>query len=251
MKLSVLIPVYNECQWLKQVVHKVLNQKIVGVDDLEIIIVDDGSSDGTKEIVQKLAAEYSERIIPVFHQRNSGKGAAIMSAVGRMTGDFCIIQDADLEYDPVDYPLVLEPIIQGFADCVYGSRFVGSQAKRVLFFWHSVGNKFLTSLSNMFTNLALTDMETCYKAFRAGILKAIPIRCRRFGFEAEITAKIAQRKCRIYEVGIGYKGRTYTEGKKIGWIDGVKAIFIIIFFGIINDSRGKQERKKEKGIESL
>ncbi len=239
MKLSVLIPIFNERQWIEELVGRALRQKIPGIDQTEIIIVDDGSTDGTREIVRSLAARHPDKIQPVFHEKNSGKGSALKSAIERMSGDICIIQDADLEYDPTDYPFILAPIISGSADCVYGSRFVGSQSKRVLFFWHYLGNKFLTLLSNMFTNLNLTDMETCYKAFRCDILKTIPIRCQRFGFEPEITAKIAKRKCRIFEVGISYNGRTYEQGKKIGWVDGVKAIFIIIFFGIINDSRHK------------
>jgi len=237
MKLSVLMASFNEEQWLELIVNKVLKQQVPGIDSLEIILVDDRSTDGTKKIIESLTAKHAGKIIPVYHERNQGKGAALRSAVEKMRGDLCIIQDADLEYDPADYPRVLEPIINGRADVVYGSRFVGAQSKRVLFFWHYVGNKFLTLLSNIFTNLNMTDMETCYKAFRADLLKSIPLRCDRFGFEPEITAKIAKRKCRIYEVGISYAGRTYEEGKKIGWIDGIKAIFIIIKYGLINDSR--------------
>ena len=237
MKLSVLMPSFNEEKWLEPIVNKVLRQTVTGIDATEIIIVDDGSTDRTKEIIQSLYSRYPGRIFPVYHEKNKGKGAALRSAIEQMTGDVCIIQDADLEYDPADYPLVLEPIVHGRADCVYGSRFVGTQSKRVLFFWHSVGNKFLTLLSNFFTNLNLTDMETCYKAFRYEILKSIPIRCDRFGFEPEITAKIAKRKCRIYEVGISYAGRTYEEGKKISWLDGLKAIYYIMKFWVINDSR--------------
>jgi len=237
MKLSVLMPVYNEEKWIDKVVHKVLKQKIDGVEEIELVIVDDASTDGTKAIIQSLSEEHKNRIVPVYHKKNSGKGSAIKSAVETMTGDLCIIQDADLEYDPSEYPRILEPIITGRADCVYGSRFVGSQSKRVLFFWHYVGNQFLTFLSNMFTNLNLTDIETCYKAFRCEIIKTIPLHCRRFGFEPEITAKIAKRKCRIYEVGISYAGRTYEEGKKITWVDGFKAIYYIIKFGIFDDSR--------------
>ncbi|MBN1870269.1 MAG: glycosyltransferase family 2 protein, partial [Candidatus Omnitrophica bacterium] len=187
-------------------------------------------------IILELAMKYGKEIVPVFHEKNSGKGIAIKSAIERMKGDICIIQDADWEYDPSDYPLMLEPLITGRADSVYGSRFVGAQSKRVLFFWHSVGNKMLTLMSNMFTNINLTDMETCYKAFKCDLLKSIPLRCRRFGFEPEITAKLARRKCRIYEVGISYRGRTYEEGKKITWMDGIKAIFLIIKFWIVNDS---------------
>ncbi len=230
------MPVFNEERWVAQIAEKVLKQKVDGIDGLEIIIVDDGSSDGTKEIMRALGQKHGRVIFPVYHQHNKGKGAAIRTAIEKMTGDICIIQDADLEYDPSDYPLVLEPIISGRADCVYGSRFMGSQSKRVLFFWHYVGNKFLTLLSNMLTNINLSDMETGYKAFRSEVLKSIPIRCDRFGFEPEITAKIAKRKCRIFEVGISYNGRTYREGKKITWQDGIKAIFLIIKFWIVDDS---------------
>lgn len=237
MKLSVLMPVFNEQGWLEKTVNKILEQKVDGINSLEIIIVDDASTDQTKAVVQMLSLKHKDRIIPVYHEKNSGKGSAIQSAIARMTGDICIIQDADWEYNPREYPLILEPLISGRADCVYGSRFVGSQSKRVLFFWHYVGNIFLTLLSNVFTNLNLTDMETCYKAFRCEILKSIPLRCKRFGFEPEITAKIAKRKCRIYEVGISYSGRTYEEGKKITWVDGIKAIYYIVKFAIINDSR--------------
>jgi glycosyltransferase involved in cell wall biosynthesis len=237
MKLSVLMPVFNEQDWLEKVVARVIEQKVDGIDRLEIIIVDDGSTDRSRDIIQALAVRYGDKIIPIFQEKNQGKGAAIQKAVEGMTGQICIIQDADWEYDPKEYPLMLGPIINGRADCVYGSRFVGSQPKRVLFFWHYVGNKFLTLLSNMFTNLNLTDMETGCKAFRSEILKSIPLRCRRFGFEPEITAKIARRNCRIYEVGISYAGRTYQEGKKITWIDGVQAIYYIIKFWIFDDSR--------------
>lgn len=240
MKLSVLMPVFNEEEWLEKIVNKVLSQRIDGVESLEIILVDDASTDTTKEIIQLLIEKYGNKIVPIYHEKNLGKGSAIQTAVEHMTGDICIIQDADLEYDPKEYPLMLEPIITGYADCVFGSRFIGSQPKRVLFFWHYVGNSFLTLLSNMFTNLNLTDMETCYKAFRCEILKSIPIRCKRFGFEPEITAKIARRKYRIYEVGISYRGRTYREGKKITWIDGIKAIYYIIKFNVFYGLRNKR-----------
>ncbi len=230
------MPVFNEKLWVKEIVSKVMEQSIGGIDALEIIIVDDGSTDGTRQIIQMLSQRHKEIVFPVYHDRNLGKGAAVRTAVQAMRGDVCIIQDADLEYNPADYPLMLEPIISGRADCVYGSRFVGSQSKRVLFFWHSVGNKFITLLSNMLTNLSFTDIETCYKAFRCGLLKSIPIRSQGFGFETEITAKIARRKCRIYEVGISYSGRTYAEGKKITWVDGLKALFLILKYRIVNDS---------------
>lgn len=224
------MPVYNEKNFLAQIVHKVLHQKVKGIHQTELIIVDDGSTDGTTEIVKELERKYSKHISACYHQQNSGKGSALHTAIGKMSGDICIIQDADLEYDPADYDLVLEPIIAGRSDCVYGSRFVGAQPKRVLFFWHYAGNRFLTLLSNMFTNLNFSDVETCYKAFRCELLKSIPLECKRFGFEPEITAKIAKTKCRIYEVGIRYQGRTYSEGKKITWVDGLKAIGTIIRF---------------------
>jgi len=236
MKLSVLIPVYNEKQYLEEIIKKVLKQQISGIDDVEIILVDDGSTDGTKDIVRTIGEQNSE-VAVYFHEINRGKGAAIQTAIEKMTGEVCIVQDADLEYNPADFDIVLEPIIEGRAECVYGSRFSGASSKRVLFFWHYLGNQFLTLLSNMFTNLNLTDMETCYKAFRSDILKSIPIRSQRFGFEPEITAKIAKRKCRIFEVGISYSGRTYEEGKKIGWKDGFQAIFIIVKYWLVDDSR--------------
>jgi len=236
MKLSVLMPVFNEKLWAEEIVTRVIKQNVEGVDSLEIIIVDDGSTDGTREIIQALSQKHKDVIFPVYHKQNMGKGAAMKTAIQKMSGDICIIQDADLEYNPADYSLILEPIVSGRADCVYGSRFVGAQSKRVLFFWHSVGNKFITMLSNMFTNLSFTDIETCYKAFRCELLKSIPIRSQGFGFEAEITAKIAKRNCRIYEVGVSYSGRTYAEGKKVTWVDGVKALFLILKYAIINDS---------------
>jgi len=239
MKLSVLMPVYNEKDTIEEIVEKVLKQIVPGIDNLELILVDDCSSDGTSDIIKKLSKKYSDKVRSFNHEKNYGKSSALKTAIEKMTGDICIVQDADLEYDPVDYPLVLEPIIDGRADCVYGSRFVGSQSKRVLFYWHYVGNKFLTLVSNMLTNLNLTDMETCYKAFRCDILKTIPIRSKYFGFEPEITAKIAKRKCKIYEVGISYRGRTYEEGKKITWVDGFKALFIMIKYWLIDDSLKK------------
>ena len=230
MKLSILMPVYNEKNSVGDIVRKVLHQKVAGIDQTELIIVDDASTDGTVEVIRELAKSHPMQVCAFYHSRNSGKGAAIHTAIEKMTGDVCIIQDADMEYDPADYGLVLEPIINGRADCVYGSRFVGSEAKRVLFFWHYLGNRFLTFLSNMFTNLNFSDIETCYKAFRCDILKSIPLECQRFGFEPEITSKIAKTKCRVYEVGIRYQGRTYGEGKKITWVDGFKAIATIIRF---------------------
>jgi len=236
MKLSVLMACYNEVKWIKKTVEKVLNQKIVGVSEIELIIVDDGSTDGTVDVIDAIKEKYSHQIVAEFHKTNSGKGAAIQTAIKKMSGDICIIQDADLEYDPSDYPLMLEPLIDGRADCVYGSRFVGSQSKRVLYYWHYLGNRFLTFLSNCFTNINLTDMETGYKAFRCDLIKSIPLRSQRFGIEPEITAKLARRGFRIYEVGISYQGRTYSEGKKINFIDGFQAIYTIIKFWLIDDS---------------
>lgn len=208
-------------------------QKINGIDAIELLIVDDCSEDNTLPILRTLEQKHPQIKI-LTHPRNQGKGAAIRTAITHMTGDICLIQDADLEYDPADYPGLLEPIIQGRADCVYGSRFIGTQAKRVLFFWHSVGNKFLTLLSNMLTNINLTDMETCYKAFRSDILKSITIESHDFRFEPEITIKIAKKRCRIFEVGISYSGRTYAEGKKINWVDGIKAILAMIRFSLFS-----------------
>jgi glycosyltransferase involved in cell wall biosynthesis len=250
MKLSVLMPAYNEKQWIEETIRKILQQKVEGIDALEIIIVDDGSTDGTAQAVKSFMHKEKKDMILITHEKNLGKGAAIQAAIKRMSGDLCVIQDADVEYSPEDYPLLLRPIIDGFADCVYGSRFSGSECKRVLFFWHYVGNKMITLFSNMCTNLNLTDIETGYKAFRADILKTIPIRSQRFGFEPEITSKISKRKLRIYEVGISYRGRTYHEGKKITWVDGLKAILTILRFWLIDDCI-RSEKKEEKGAAAL
>ncbi len=223
MKLSVVIPIYNEEASLREVVRRV-----EAVDyDKEIILVDDCSTDGSREILQ----EYQDRegCHVLFHARNRGKGAALRTGFTHATGDVIVIQDADLEYDPKDYPMLLEPIIDGRADVVYGSRFLGGP-HRVLFYWHSVGNKFLTTLSNMFTNLNLTDMETGYKVFSKKVIDAISLKCERFGFEPEITSKIAKKNFRVYEVPISYSGRDYSEGKKITWKDGVAALWFIIRF---------------------
>lgn len=231
---------YNEQEWIEKSVQRVLGESFKGIHNIELVVVDDGSTDGTREILKALARENPEHIKAIFHEKNLGKGAAIRSAIDRMTGDVCIIQDADLEYDPADYNAVLEPILEGKADCVYGSRLISTGPKRVFFFWHLVGNKFITLLSNMLSNFSFTDVETGYKAFRASLLKSIPIRSNDFAFEVEITAKIARLKCRVYEVGISYMGRTYAEGKKINWVDGLRAIFTILRFWIINDTVKKE-----------
>lgn len=223
MMLSVIIPVYNEQATLRDVVAKVLAVPL----DLEIICVDDGSRDGSREILADLQRQHSA--VKVFLQpKNMGKGAALRRGIQEATADFVIIQDADLEYDPAEYPVLLQPLLQGKADVVYGSRFLGGGPHRVLYFWHSVGNWFLTLLSNALTNINLSDMETCYKVFRREIIQAIPIEEDRFGFEPEITVKLAKRRLRIYEVGIGYWGRTYEEGKKIGWKDGFRAVWALL-----------------------
>ena len=226
MLLSIVIPVYNERETLEAIVDKVL-----GVDlspwniAKEIIIVDDCSGDGTIELAQKLVQDGKIRLIR--HEKNQGKGAALQAGFQTARGEVILIQDADLEYNPEEYPKLLKPILEGKADVVFGSRFMGGEPHRVLYFWHYLGNRFLTLLSNMTTNLNLTDMETCYKVFRAEILQSIPLKEKRFGFEPEVTAKVARRGCRIYEVGISYTGRTYAEGKKINWKDGLRALYCI------------------------
>jgi len=224
VRLSVVIPVYNEVGTIKEIVSRVQAVDL----EKEIIIVDDGSTDGTRELLQEITLSH-ENVRVLYHDRNQGKGAALRTGFEGATGDIVIIQDADLEYDPREYPVLLEPILDGRADIVYGSRFLGGP-HRVLFFWHYLGNKFLTLLSNALTNLNLTDMETCYKVFRREVLNDIQLKSNRFGFEPEFTAKIAKKGFRIYETSISYSGRTYAEGKKIGWKDGVKAIFAIIWF---------------------
>ena len=227
MKLSIVIPCYNEKETITEIIEAVRKSPIASK---EIIIVDDGSTDGTREILKGLK---SPDLNIIYHSKNQGKGASLRTGFKVATGDICIVQDADLEYDPQEFPLVIKPILDNKADVVFGSRFQNGSAHRVVYFWHSVGNGFLTLLSNIITDLNLTDMETCYKAFRREVIQSIDIKENRFGFEPEITAKIARKNLRIYEVGITYYGRTYSEGKKIGWKDGVRAIYCILKYGLV------------------
>jgi glycosyltransferase involved in cell wall biosynthesis len=227
MKLSIIIPCYNEKVTIAELLHRV---KASPVEEKEIILVDDGSTDGTTELITTQLVGLVDKV--VYHDCNLGKGAAITSGLREVSGDLVIIQDADLEYDPNEYPLLMAPLLAGNADVVYGSRFSGGGPHRVHMFWHYVGNKFLTILSNMFTNLNLTDMETCFKLCRADIIRDITIQQKGFGVEPELTAKLARKKCRIYEIGISYYGRSYAEGKKISWKDGLKALYVIVKYGI-------------------
>jgi glycosyltransferase involved in cell wall biosynthesis len=225
--ISFVIPVYNEKNTIKPILNKI--EKVDLGLEKEIIIIDDGSNDGSRRVIETLSGNY----LKIFHDFNKGKGAALRSGIKAASGDLIIIQDADLEYDPEDIKNLLKPVLDGQADVVYGSRFLSSGTRRVLFFWHMVGNKFLTLLTNTITNLTFTDIETCYKLFRSDILKNISIEENRFGFEPEVTIKVSQMNCRIYEVGISYFGRDYDQGKKIGWIDGIDALKCIIKYGII------------------
>lgn len=233
-KLSVIIPAYNEGRTLHRILDKVRETELIAGISKEIIIVNDCSADDTAEAAQAYIAQYPECNIRYFeHGRNLGKGAALHTGIREATGDWIIVQDADLEYDPAEFNILLRPMVDGVADVVYGSRFMGGRPHRILFFWHTIGNRFLTFLSNMFSNLNLTDMETCYKLFDAHMLKSLSLKERRFGFEPEVTIKMARiPRVRIYEVGISYYGRTYEEGKKINWKDGVRAIYCILKYGL-------------------
>lgn len=227
MKLSVIIPCYNETHTISAIIGRV---RSAPVGEMEIIVVDDCSTDGTRELLRGETGRLADRVI--FHETNQGKGAALRTGFAAATGDLVVVQDADLEYDPQELPLLMKPIIEGRADVVFGSRFMGSSAHRVVYFWHMVGNRFLTLSSNMLTNINLTDMETCYKMFRREVLQKITIEEDRFGFEPEITAKVAKLRVPIYEVGISYYGRTYEEGKKIGWRDGFRALYSIVKYNL-------------------
>jgi glycosyltransferase involved in cell wall biosynthesis len=236
-KLSIIIPAYNEGRTIHLILDKVRQVSLINNIQKEVIIVNDASKDNTKEAIENYIQLYGQQInISLFNQEvNQGKGAAIHKGIELATRDFLIVQDADLEYDPEEFNILLKPVIDGYADVVYGSRFMGGNAHRILFFWHTIGNKFLTFLSNMFTNLNLTDMETCYKLFNSKIAKSLKLKEKRFGFEPEVTAKISKvPKIRIYEVGISYYGRTYDEGKKIGAVDGFRAIYCILKYNIFS-----------------
>lgn len=242
MKVSVVIPVYNEKHTVQELLTKVCNAPLPdGISSIELVIIDDGSLDGTVDVLKKIESDPGQSIqlkekdsaVFTYQAMNGGKGKALRTGFAAASGDIVLIQDADLEYDPADYPILLKPIIKGYADVVYGSRFIGTE-QRVLYFHHYLANKFLTFLSNVFTNINLTDMETCYKTFRSEIIKGIHLTSDRFGFEPEVTAKVAKKKVRIYEVGISYHGRTYEEGKKIGWKDGVAAIWYILKYNLLD-----------------
>ncbi|MBI1882398.1 MAG: glycosyltransferase family 2 protein [Chloroflexi bacterium] len=244
MKVSIVIPCFNEIQTIETILQQVLAVELPL--QREIVIVDDCSRDGTRDYLNKLKDHDEVKV--VFHEVNQGKGAALRTGFAHSTGDIIIIQDADLEYDPGEYTRLLKPLLDGKADVVYGSRFVGGESHRVLYFWHSIGNRFLTLLSNMFTNLNLTDMEVCYKVFRRNIIEEIELTEDRFGFEPEFTAKIARLGYSIYEVGISYYGRTYEEGKKINWKDGVRAIYVILKYGLFRRGVGNTGKVSANGI---
>lgn len=237
MKLTVVVPCFNEVATIEALLEAVA---AAPWPDKEIIVVDDCSVDGSRELLQSMQPRLYDKL--VTHEKNAGKGAALRSGIAAATGDVVLIQDADLEYDPKEYPRLLGPIVAGEADVVFGSRFIGSHPHRVLYFWHRVANGCLTLLSNMLTNLNLTDMETCYKVFRREIIQSIRIQENRFGFEPEITAKVARLGCRIYEVGISYHGRTYEQGKKIGWKDGIRAVYCILKYNLVSQRPARQDR---------
>jgi glycosyltransferase involved in cell wall biosynthesis len=234
MKLSIVIPAYNEGPTIHHILDKVRAVELIGGFEKEVVVVNDCSKDNTEEAVLRYREAHPTFPLSYFkHAVNKGKGAALHTGIAQATGDYIVIQDADLEYDPAEFNILLKPVVDGFADVVFGSRFMGGNAHRILFFWHSIGNKVLTFLSNMFTNLNLTDMETCYKLFRADLVQGLTLKENRFGFEPEVTAKIARiPNIRIYEVGISYYGRTFAEGKKINWKDGFRAIYCILKYGL-------------------
>jgi glycosyltransferase involved in cell wall biosynthesis len=246
MKISVVMPVYNERVTLRPVIERVLAVSL----PVELLCIDDGSQDGSREILAEMQSQFPQ-IRVLLQPRNLGKGAALRRGIQEATGAYIIIQDADLEYDPADYPRLLEPLLQDKADVVYGSRFLGAAPHRVLYFWHSVGNRILTLLSNCLTNINLTDMETCYKAFRREVLQSIPLEENRFGFEPEITVKVAKRRLRIYEVGISYWGRTYEEGKKIGWKDGFRAVWCLLKYSLKEPAGTRESQPAGARVEKV